>query len=75
MEVKNTNIYLKQLSSHYDYVTLVKSSKAKRNLHTHHGLYFNLNGKRWLAKTISKTITTMMKPKKEEKTAQDSLLH
>ncbi|KAG8287646.1 hypothetical protein J6590_033218 [Homalodisca vitripennis] len=44
------------MSKDYSNVIFVESSSAERHLHTAHGMHFNLNGKRWLAKRICEAL-------------------
>ncbi|XP_046686895.1 putative leucine-rich repeat-containing protein DDB_G0290503 [Homalodisca vitripennis] len=61
-EVEKTNKRLEELSGRYSNVTLVKSSKAERALHTRQGLHLNFWGKKWLAEVIAKAITAKKDP-------------
>lgn len=53
METVKTNATLKCISQKYSNVRLVEVSKAKRELHTQHGMHLNRRGKKWLAEQIS----------------------
>ncbi|XP_046681550.1 glutamic acid-rich protein-like [Homalodisca vitripennis] len=61
-EVEKTNKRLEELSGKYSNVTLVKSSKAERALHTRQGLHLNFWGKKWLAEVVAKAITAKKDP-------------
>ncbi|KAG8293321.1 hypothetical protein J6590_020929 [Homalodisca vitripennis] len=61
-EVAKTNKRLEELSGKYSNVTLVKSSKAERALHTRQGLHLNFWGKKWLAEVVAKAITAKKDP-------------
>lgn len=48
-ETAKTNAALKDMSQKYKNVTLVEVSRARRELHTRHGMHLNRKGKGWLA--------------------------
>ncbi|KAG8337850.1 hypothetical protein J6590_012400 [Homalodisca vitripennis] len=56
VKIRKANTALQIMSKDYSNVIFVESSSAEQNLHTAHGMHFNLNGKRWLAERICEAL-------------------